>query len=172
MGRCKSLGSLKSFLSYRCCCSVAKSYPTLCDPMDCSMLGFPLLHCLPVQTHVHWVHVHLSYGVSILRDSSVQPNGCRMAGTVLLPCCPGGLESLITVTSLLIDIAGNTPLLSTESANYVAGPAIRGRCYPFNPAPWSRNLRTSLRNLSYWDSYSTPRERQRWCRGSWAGLRL
>ena len=29
------------------CCSVAKSYPTLCDPMECSMPGFPVLHSLP-----------------------------------------------------------------------------------------------------------------------------
>ena len=29
-----------------CCCSVAKLCPTLCDPMDCSMLGFPVLHYL------------------------------------------------------------------------------------------------------------------------------
>ena len=38
-----------------CCCSVAQS--TLCDPMDCSMPGFPVLHHLPelAQTHVHWV---------------------------------------------------------------------------------------------------------------------
>ena len=30
---------------------------TLCDSMDCSMPGFPLLHHLPelVQTHTHWV---------------------------------------------------------------------------------------------------------------------
>ena len=28
------------------CCSVAKVCPTLCDPVDCSMLGFPVLHCL------------------------------------------------------------------------------------------------------------------------------
>ena len=29
----------------------------LCDPMDCSMPGFPVLHYLPnfVQTHVHWI---------------------------------------------------------------------------------------------------------------------
>ena len=27
-----------------CCCSVAKLYPTLCNPMDCSMPGFPVLH--------------------------------------------------------------------------------------------------------------------------------
>ena len=34
------------------CCSGA-----LCDPMDCSMPGFPVLHHLPklAQTHVHWV---------------------------------------------------------------------------------------------------------------------
>ena len=38
-----------------CCCSVAQSCPTLCDPMNCSTPGFPVLHHLPefVQTHVH-----------------------------------------------------------------------------------------------------------------------
>ena len=30
-----------------CCCSVAKSCPTLCDPMDCSTPGFPVLQSLP-----------------------------------------------------------------------------------------------------------------------------
>ena len=40
-----------------CCCSVANSCPALCDPMDCSTPGFPVLHYLPefAQTHVHWV---------------------------------------------------------------------------------------------------------------------
>ena len=40
-----------------CCCSVSQSCPILCDPMDCSILGFPVLHCLPefAQTRVHWV---------------------------------------------------------------------------------------------------------------------
>ena len=37
--------------------SVAQSGPTLCDPMDCSMPGFPVHHQLPelAQTHVHLV---------------------------------------------------------------------------------------------------------------------
>ena len=26
------------------CCSVTKSYPTLCDPVDCSPPGIPVLH--------------------------------------------------------------------------------------------------------------------------------
>ena len=40
-----------------CCCSVSKLCPTLCNPMDCSMPGFPVHHLLPefAQTHVHWV---------------------------------------------------------------------------------------------------------------------
>ena len=35
----------------------SRSVMSLCNPMDCSMPGFPVLHCLPefAQTHVHWV---------------------------------------------------------------------------------------------------------------------
>ena len=37
--------------------SVTQSCPTLCDPMDCSTLAFPVHHQLPklAQTHVQWV---------------------------------------------------------------------------------------------------------------------
>ena len=40
-----------------CCCSVAQSYLTLCEPIDCSTPGFPIHHHLLelAQTHVHWV---------------------------------------------------------------------------------------------------------------------
>ena len=41
------------------CCyrSVTKSCPTVCNPVDYSTPGFPILHCLPefAQIHVHWV---------------------------------------------------------------------------------------------------------------------
>ena len=51
-----------------CCCSVAQSSLTLCDPMDCSMPGFSVLHYLPelAQTHAHWVDdaVQLSHPLS------------------------------------------------------------------------------------------------------------
>ena len=51
-------GRLDPEHSTGCCyCSVAQSCPTLCDPMDRSTPGFPVLHCLPEfsKTHVHWV---------------------------------------------------------------------------------------------------------------------
>ena len=40
-----------------CCCSVTQLCPTLCDSMDCSTPGFPILPYLPefAQIHVHWV---------------------------------------------------------------------------------------------------------------------
>ena len=46
----------KPLLLPHCCCSVAKSCPTLCNPMDYSKPGSPVLHHLPefAQTHVHW----------------------------------------------------------------------------------------------------------------------
>ena len=47
-----------------CCYSVAKSCPALCDPMNYSMPGFPILHYLQefARTHVHWV------------DDAIQPS--------------------------------------------------------------------------------------------------
>ena len=46
------------FVSFFCCCSsVAQSCLTLCNPVDCSMPGFSVLHYLLkfAQTYVHWV---------------------------------------------------------------------------------------------------------------------
>ena len=54
---CQNSDATKMFFSKCCCCSVTQSCPTLCDPVDCSMLGFPVLHYLPefAQIQVHWV---------------------------------------------------------------------------------------------------------------------
>ena len=40
------------------CCSVTQLCPTLCNPMDCSTPGSPVLHFFPefAQTHVHSVN--------------------------------------------------------------------------------------------------------------------
>ena len=40
-----------------CCCLVMQSWPTLCNPMNCSTPGLPVLHHLSefAQTHVHSV---------------------------------------------------------------------------------------------------------------------
>ena len=45
------------FLQLSMFSSVAQSCLTLCDPVNCHMLGLPVHHQLPefIQTHVHWV---------------------------------------------------------------------------------------------------------------------
>ena len=44
-----------------CCCSVAKSCPTLCNPMDCSTTGSSFRYFPEsAQIHVHWVSVMLA----------------------------------------------------------------------------------------------------------------
>ena len=45
-------------------CSGAQWCPPLCDPMNCTMPGFPILHYLLefAQTHIHWV------------DDAIQPS--------------------------------------------------------------------------------------------------
>ena len=50
-------GVVQSPWLINCCHSVDQSCPTLCDPMDCSRPGFPVLHHLfeLAQTHAHWV---------------------------------------------------------------------------------------------------------------------
>ena len=50
--------NLRLLLSMICCCLVTQSCPLLCNPMDCSTPGFPVLHHLPEfpQTQVHWVN--------------------------------------------------------------------------------------------------------------------
>ena len=50
-----SAGFQAPLYTHHYCCSVAKSCLTLCNPMDCSMPGFPVLHYLLefAQTHVH-----------------------------------------------------------------------------------------------------------------------
>ena len=63
-----------------CCCSVTQSCPTLCNPMDCSVPGFPVLYQLLelTQTHVHDESVmpynHLILCHSLLLPHSIFPS--------------------------------------------------------------------------------------------------
>ena len=58
--------------------SVAQSCLTLCDPMDCSMPGFPVCHQLPelAQTYVHHVGdaIHLILCLPLLFLPSIFPS--------------------------------------------------------------------------------------------------
>ena len=78
----------------------AQSCPALCDPMDCSMPGFPVYH-LPelAQTHVHWA------GNAIQPSFPVIPFSCCLqsfpaTGSFLMSqLFPSGDQSIRASTS-------------------------------------------------------------------------
>ena len=66
--------------------SVTQSCPTLCDPMNCSTPGFPVLHQLPelAQTHVHWVGDAIQPSHPLLSPSPPTFNiSCLFQGVIL-----------------------------------------------------------------------------------------
>ena len=67
-----------SYVLYCCYCSVAKSCPTLCYPMDCSTPGFPVLHYLLEfsQIHVHWVSDAIQLSLPLL---SLSPSALNLS---------------------------------------------------------------------------------------------
>ena len=92
-----------SFLVVRaCCCSVAQSCPTLCEPMDCSMLGFPVHHHLLefAQTHVHRV------------SDATQPSHWKLVEWN--DCNPVGLSASFGTHLLIKYIQTSKMLLRTE----------------------------------------------------------
>ena len=69
------------YIYYCGCCSVTQSCPALCDPIDCSIPGFPVHHQLLelAQTHLHQVgdaiqlfHPLLSPSLPVLHPSQHQ----------------------------------------------------------------------------------------------------
>ena len=71
---------------YKSCCSVARSCLTLCMTLDCSPLGFPVLHHLPefAQTHVHWVSDTIQPSHPLLSPSPPALNLFPASGSFLL----------------------------------------------------------------------------------------
>ena len=70
--------SLATWCVYEQFSSVAQSWPTLCNSMDCSTPRLPVCHQLPElhQTHVHWINnaTQPSYLPSLLLLPSIFPS--------------------------------------------------------------------------------------------------
>ena len=62
--------------------SVTQSCPTLCDPMNHSMPGLPVLHQLPefTQTHAHWVGDAIQPSHPLSSPSPPAPNPSQHQG--------------------------------------------------------------------------------------------
>ena len=83
---CRKFSEPWSRLAYQhtisCCCSVSRSCLTLCDLVDCSTLGFPVLRYLLefAQTHVHWVTDAIQPSHPLLLPSPTALNLSQLQG--------------------------------------------------------------------------------------------
>ena len=110
--------SILKVLSVQSVSSVAHSHPTLCDPMDCSMSGFPGLHYLQefAQTHVHWFSdaIQPSHPLS---PSSSCPQSFPASGSFLMSqlFTSGGKSIEVSASALVLQmiIQGWFPLRLT-----------------------------------------------------------
>ena len=74
----KSHSYINWFLIHVTCCSVVQLCPTLCEPIDCSTPGLPVLHHLPkfAQVHVHCISdgVQQSYPLTPSSPLALSPS--------------------------------------------------------------------------------------------------
>ena len=99
-----------------CCCSVAQSCPTLCDPMDCSTPGFPVLYYI---------------SQSLLKLMSIES---MMPPNYLILCRP-----LLLLPSLFPSIR----VFSKESALHIRWPKYWSFSFSTSPSNESSGLISS-----------------------------
>ena len=85
---CISNRILYHWATCRCCCLIDKWCLTLCDPMNCSTPGLPVLHHLPefAQTHVHWVGDAIQTSHPLLPPFSLCPQSFPASGSFPMSC--------------------------------------------------------------------------------------
>ena len=98
-------------------CSPAKSCLTLCDPMNCSLLGSSVVHYLPdfVQIHVHWIGDAVSLSHALLLPSRRALQSFPVSGSFLMSqFFTSGSQSTGSSASVLpVNIQGWFPLALT-----------------------------------------------------------
>ena len=104
-------------LLYICCCSVTWLCLTLCNPMNCSMPGSSVFHCLPEfgQTHVHWVNDAI-YHLILCCTFSFGLQSFPVSGSFPLSqlFSSGGQSIRASASVLPVNIQGWFPLGSTD----------------------------------------------------------
>ena len=134
-----------------CSCSVAQLSPTLCNPMDCSLSGYPVLHHLPelAQTHVHWmVGCHPTILSSVIPFSSCLQS---FPGSGLFPVnqlFTSGHQSTRASTSTSVppmNIQDWFPLRLTDSQS----PCSPRDSWESSPAPQLNSINSLVLSLLY-----------------------
>ena len=148
--RKKDICTVSTYLHPCCYCSVAKSCPTLCDPMGCSIPGSPVLHYLPefVQIHVHWVGdaIQPSTISSFVDPFSSCPQSFPAKGSFPMsrPIASGGQSIGASATVLPMNIQGWFPSRLTSLTSILSKGLSR-----ISPAPQIESINSLALSLLY-----------------------
>ena len=137
-------------------CSVTQSCLTLCDSIDWSKPGFPVLHYLPEfgQTHVHWVRDAIQPSNPLLSPSPPALNLSQHQGlfkwvSSLLTLCGQSIEASASASVLPMNIqdwfplglTGLNSLLSRGLSRVFSNTTIqRHQFFNTQPSLWSSSL--------------------------------
>ena len=132
-----------------CCCLVAQSCPALCDSMDYSAPGFPVLHCLLelAQTHIHWVWCHPTISSSVTPFSCPQsfPTSGSFPRSHLFASGGQSIGASPSASVLPTNIQGWFPLGLPVLISLLSWPGIK----PSSPV-------LGARNLNHWTTRKVP----------------
>ena len=132
-----------------CCGSVAQSCPTLCDPMECRMPGFLVLHHLPELAHScplsWWCHPTISS--SVIPFSSYLQSFPTSASFQMSQFFISGGQSIgisASASVLPMNIQSWFPLELT-----VGSPWSPKDCQESSPTPQLKSISSSVLSLLY-----------------------
>ena len=141
-----------------CCCSVAKSCPTVCDATGCDTPGFPVLHYLPELAQIHvqsqWCYLTISSSVALFSSclQSFPASGSftmswslHQVAKVLTAVLPMNIQNWFP-----LGLTGLISLLSKELSRVFSSITIRKHQFSgTQPSSWFSSL-----VHDYWKNHS------------------
>ena len=130
--------------------SVAQSYPTLCDPMNRSMLGLPVYHQLPefTQTHVHRVGDAIQPSHPLLSPSPPAPNPSQHQGLFKWVSSSHQVAKVLEF-QLQHQSFQWTPRTDLPQDGLVGSPCSPRDSQESSPTPWFKSINSSVLSLLY-----------------------
>ena len=146
---------MRVLLPSSCCCSVIKSYPTLCNPIDCSTPGFPvfiswsLLKFISIESMMLSNHLILYHPFSFCHQSFPASGSFPMIW--LFTSYSQSIGASALASALLVNIRSSFPLRVTGLISLVS----KGLSQESFPAPQFKSINSSGLSLLYGPSLTS-----------------
>ena len=137
------------------CCSVPKSCMTPCDPMECSMPSFPVLHHLLklAQTHVHQVGDAIQPSLPVILFSSCFESFPASRSLPMNQLFASGGQSIGASTSASVLPVNIQGWFSSGLTGLIS--MLSGDSQEFSPIPQFESISSSMLSFLYGPSLTS-----------------